>query len=156
MKNILLVLAAIIVLGGGYMLLKGNAPAEMPKEDTTSAESSMKEPGATGPSGETEDSKEDTVMEKGEVKEFTVEGTPFAFSETEIKVKQGDTVKITFVNKQGMHDWVVDEFSARTKQLQAGSSETISFVADKAGTFEYYCSVGNHRQQGMKGSLIVE
>ena len=57
-----------------------------------------------------------------------------------------------------MHDWVIDEFSARAKQIQAGETDTVEFVANKKGTFEYYCSVGNgfHRQQGMVGKLIVE
>lgn len=33
---------------------------------------------------------------------------------------------------------------------------SVTFVADETGTFEYYCSVGNHRGQGMIGKLIVE
>ena len=80
----------------------------------------------------------------------------FAFSMNEIKVQQGDTVKIVFQNNDGFHDWVVDEFNARTKQINAGATDTVEFVADKAGTFEYYCSVGKHRELGMKGNLIVE
>lgn len=91
-----------------------------------------------------------------QVKTFNVDGDNFSFSLKEIKVKKGDTVKIVFNNKIGFHDWVVDEFNARTKQIQAGQSETIEFVADKTGTFEYYCSVGQHRANGMKGNLIVE
>ncbi|MEY4731380.1 MAG: hypothetical protein RL681_326, partial [Candidatus Parcubacteria bacterium] len=46
-------------------------------------------------------------------------------------------------------------FNAATKVLTDGQSETIEFVANKAGTFEYYCSVGSHRQMGMKGTLTV-
>jgi nitrite reductase (NO-forming) len=83
-------------------------------------------------------------------------GKNFGFSETEIRVKKGDTVEIQFTNEAGFHDWVLDEFNAKTKQLKAGESETVTFVADKAGTFEYYCSVGSHRQMGMVGTLIVE
>ena len=90
------------------------------------------------------------------VKEFNVDGSNFKFSVAEMKVNKGDTVKVTFNNVEGMHDWVVDEFNARTKQIQAGESETITFVADQTGTFEYYCSVGKHRQMGMVGNLIVE
>lgn len=75
----------------------------------------------------------------------------------ELRVKQGDTVRIEFVNEEGFHDFVVDEFAgAKTAQLQAGNSETIEFVADEKGTFEYYCSVGQHRANGMFGKLIVE
>jgi nitrite reductase (NO-forming) len=71
-------------------------------------------------------------------------------------VKKGDTVKIVLTNANGMHDWIVDEFNAKTKVLQGTASDTIQFVASKTGTFEYYCGVGNHRQMGMVGKLIVE
>lgn len=91
-----------------------------------------------------------------DVKEVIVEGSPFKFLPAEIKVKKGQTVKIVFKNIAGMHDFVVDEFKARTKVIKANETDTIQFVADKAGTFEYYCSVGNHRSMGMKGNLIVE
>lgn len=89
------------------------------------------------------------------VKSFTVTGKPFSFTPSTMTVNKGDTVKITFVNEAGTHDWVIDEFNARTKVLQGGQTETIEFVADKSGSFEYYCSVGTHRQMGMKGTLIV-
>ena len=90
------------------------------------------------------------------VKEFEVSGNNFAFSPTEIVVNQGDTVRINFTNSGGFHDLVIDEFNARTKQLADGAKETIEFVADKTGTFEYYCSVGKHREMGMVGNLIVK
>jgi len=87
---------------------------------------------------------------------FTVTGSNFKFDLTEIKVKQGDKVRVTFVNQSGTHDWKLDEFSAKTKILSSGQSETVEFVANKKGTFEYYCSIGEHRVMGMKGNLIVE
>lgn len=90
------------------------------------------------------------------VKEFTVEGDNFTFSLAEIKVNEGDTVRIKLVNKEGFHDLVLDEFNVATQKLQVNQEETIEFVANKKGTFEYYCSVGTHRQMGMKGNLIVE
>lgn len=89
------------------------------------------------------------------VKSFTVEGKNYSFSPATMTVKKGDRVRIIFNNTGGLHDWVLDEFNAKTKQLAAGASETIEFVADKAGTFEYYCSVGQHRAMGMKGTLTV-
>lgn len=92
----------------------------------------------------------------GSVKTFTVDGSNFKFVPNQIKVKKGDTVKIIFKNTGGFHDLKIDEFNVGTKQLQDGAQETVQFVADKAGTFEYYCSVGQHRQMGMKGTLIVE
>ncbi|HLC90805.1 MAG TPA: cupredoxin domain-containing protein [Candidatus Nanoarchaeia archaeon] len=73
-----------------------------------------------------------------------------------LRVKQGDTVKIEFSSEEGLHDWVIDEFSAATKKVNPGTLTSVEFVADKKGTFEYYCSVGSHRNMGMKGNLVVE
>lgn len=96
------------------------------------------------------------AMQKGETKTFTVSGKSFSFTPNEIRVNKGDTVKITFKNTGGFHDFTLDEFQVKTPQIQSGQTEDIEFVADKVGTYEFYCSVGNHRAQGMKGSLIVE
>ena len=91
-----------------------------------------------------------------QVKEFIVNGSNFAFSPSTITVNKGDRVRIVFKNQGGMHDWKLDEFGAKTKVINGGESETIEFVADKAGSFEYYCSIGTHRQMGMKGVFIVK
>ncbi len=74
----------------------------------------------------------------------------------EIKVKKGDTVRINFSSTDGFHDWVVDEFVASTERVNTGDTSSVIFVADQSGIFEYYCGVGNHRQLGMVGNLIVE
>ncbi|MEK6855351.1 MAG: cupredoxin domain-containing protein [Nanoarchaeota archaeon] len=74
----------------------------------------------------------------------------------DIKIKQEDKVRIEFTSSEGFHDWVVDEFNARTEKINAGGSSSVEFVADKKGTFEYYCSVGQHKAKGMKGNLIIE
>lgn len=83
-------------------------------------------------------------------------GTNFAFSEKEIRVKEGQTVKVVFTSAQGFHDWVVNEFNAATEKVRDGGVTEVTFVADKKGEYEYYCSVGAHRQMGMVGKLIVE
>lgn len=89
------------------------------------------------------------------VKEFTINGGSYYFSPKTLSVNKGDTVKINFVNAGGMHDFVLDEFNAKTPVIQSGQTATVTFVADKSGTFQYYCSVGTHRQMGMVGTLTV-
>ena len=90
------------------------------------------------------------------IKTFTVIGKSFSFTPSTITVNKGDTVKIVFQNTEGNHNWVIDEFNAHTKVISAGQTDTIQFVADKTGTFQYYCSVGAHRQLGMVGTLTVK
>lgn len=87
---------------------------------------------------------------------FDITGYSFAFSQDKITVKQGDKVTINFSSTQGFHDWVVDEFNARTKQVNPGENTSVTFVANKTGEYEFYCSVGSHRALGMVGKLIVE
>jgi plastocyanin len=101
-------------------------------------------------------SKTALVSTTGVTKEFTVTASSYAFDVKEMKVNKGDLVRIKFINTEASHDWVIDEFNARTNRIGAGQSETVEFVPDKTGTFEYYCSVTLHRQFGMKGNLIVE
>jgi len=91
----------------------------------------------------------------GPVKEFTVDGTNFAFSPKTITVNKGDIVKITFRDDDGRHNLIVNGYNVATDVL-SGGEQTIQFFADKTGQFEYYCSVGEHRDLGMTGTLIVQ
>lgn len=105
---------------------------------------------------------QESAMENGEsmmeeVTEITVDGSEFKFEPSTIIVAEGSKVRLTFRNVGQMtHDWRLDEFSAATDILSPGGEQTIEFVADTAGEFEYYCSVNTHRQMGMVGTLVVE
>jgi plastocyanin len=88
--------------------------------------------------------------------EFVVSASNFEFDQKVITVNKGDEVKITLKNTEGKHDLMLDEFNVKTSELEADESETVTFIADKAGEFEYYCSVGEHRKMGMVGKLIVK
>ena len=89
------------------------------------------------------------------IKEIHVTNEGFVFTPAEIVVKKGDIIRLTFTNGGGLHDWVLDEFNAATKKISGGRADTIEFVADTAGAFEFYCSVGNHRAMGMWGKFTV-
>jgi len=96
-----------------------------------------------------------------EVKTFIVTEENFKFfidgvENPEIKVQKGDRIHIEFESTSGFHDWVIDEFDAATQKVSEGETTSVDFIATETGTFEYYCSVGNHRAQGMKGNFIVE
>jgi plastocyanin len=87
---------------------------------------------------------------------FTVHGGMFYFVPNVIKVKKGDTVKIVYVNDGGHHDFNLDEFGFKIAASDGGTTSTQQFVADKVGSFEYFCSIGSHRKFGQKGTLVVE
>ena len=92
----------------------------------------------------------------GNIKSGVVKAENFKFVPDQMAVNQGDTVTITFTNTQGLHDFTIDEFKVKSKTLEAGETEEITFVADKKGTFEFYCSIGQHRAMGMVGTITVQ
>ena len=91
-----------------------------------------------------------------EIREIEIDGSNFAFAPKEVRVPYGSQVKIVFKNTGGTHDLVIDEFAVRTKIIQGDATDSVTFTADKKGSFQYYCSVGSHRAMGMWGTLIVE
>ncbi len=90
------------------------------------------------------------------VHESTVVGSNFKFVPSSLTVKQGEKVRLTFQNSGGMHDLRIDELGVATKKIGSGATDVVEFTPDKKGTFEFYCSVGDHRAMGMKGTITVQ
>ncbi len=78
---------------------------------------------------------------------------PAEWSQTEITAAPGDTIQV--VNGGFLpHDFTVDELSISQDLTQEPVQVTIP--ADAAlGTYEFYCSVPGHREQGMVGTLTI-
>ncbi len=111
--------------------------------------------------GGQEEAEAEELGEPDVVLDLTAEGREFYIAgeseeNPDLTVSQGDVVQVNLEITGGNHDWVVDEFDAATEIMGQGGTDTIVFVADQSGEFEYYCSVGSHRAQGMYGTLIVQ
>ena len=145
-------IVVLVVAGGGVLLLRNTNP----KSQIPSSNEIGGQPDLQVPVTEEAVAPEVKVETTGKTVEVAVEGSQFKFLPATIKAKKGDTVVVMFKSMGGMHDFMIDEFEVATNQIGDGEEEEMEFVADKIGTFEYYCSVGNHRAQGMKGKLIVE
>ncbi len=72
-----------------------------------------------------------------------------------IQVNQGDIVELNFEVTDGVHDFAIDALGVGTDILNEGQTQTIVFEASEVGEFEYYCSVGSHRDEGMFGAFEV-
>jgi nitrite reductase (NO-forming) len=75
----------------------------------------------------------------------------------ELRVAEGKVVQITLVNGDGaLHDITVPDFGAKSDQVSGkGAATTIVFRVNKAGDFEYFCSLPGHKAAGMVGKLVV-
>lgn len=113
------------------------------------------------------------VMEKGESKEgesnqeasefvmaendkVQLNASNFTFKVNEIRAKVGDKLTVMVTVDSGTHDFVIDELDISTGVIPVGETKIVSIPTDKPGTYEYYCSIGKHRELGMKGVLIIE
>jgi len=169
-KGIFVGLAVLILAIGGY-LLYGSLNSSIEKGGDIGAYNEFIENSGEdnfegvnpndGPEGPEVSVDGAAPTDPDEVKTFIVTGENFKFfidgvENPEIKVQKGDRVRIEFESTTGFHDWVIDEFDAATQKVSEGETTFVDFIATETGTFEYYCSVGNHRAQGMKGNFIVE
>jgi len=98
------------------------------------------------------------------------------FSPSRLVFKEGQTVKLRFVNQGEMdHEFVMDEERAilehkklmekhpdmehddpNTIRLAPGARGEIIWTFDKAGTFTFACLMPGHYEAGMHGSLEVD
>ena len=90
------------------------------------------------------------------VKSFEITAKNWEFSPSTITVNQGDTVKLTISSVDVKHGFALPDYNVSVN-LFPGSSETVEFVADKVGTFNFYCSVFcGDGHSNMQGQLIVQ
>lgn len=158
-KNALIVIVVIIIaIVLGYAAMGRTTPSAQQQATTTDGMEGMDHSATSSASATSSNSTNPvaTSTQAGAVKVFNITSDNFKFSASEIRVKQGDRVRIVLNNVEGFHDWKIDEFNAATRKIQGAGTDSVEFIASKKGTFEYYCSVGQHRQMGMRGNLIVE
>ncbi len=159
MKKIyIVIIVLVLVLIGVWLVLDNSTKVEAPTGDVFTVEEPVSVSNTMPEFGASPNVVEKVVVDeekKFEVKEFTVSGQNFSFTPSSLTVKKGDKVRILFKSTQGFHDFVIDEYGVATKQLKSPGEEVLEFIADKSGTFEYYCSVGEHRALGMVGKLVV-
>lgn len=144
------VLAVLLVIWGILLIFKNNNQPTNNKISETEITPTevIKEPSPT----------EDTSITKivdvinGEI---SIEAGSFYFKPNIIRVKKGETVKLTLISVSMVHDFNIDELEIKIPLTKSGNSSTVEFTADKVGEYEFYCSVGSHRALGQIGKLIV-
>lgn len=110
--------------------------------------------GETIPTGVTENTENNQTPR---VKEVTVIGNDYSFNPPNIPVKAGEPVRITFKNEgEEMHNLMINGLNKKTNTIGSGQVDVLEFTAPSNGIYEFICSVGNHRTQGMIGKIIVE
>ena len=91
----------------------------------------------------------------GEFKEFAITAKTWEFQPSTITVKKGDSVKLTITSTDVQHGFALTDFNVNAP-LQPGQATVVEFVADKVGSFNFFCSVFcGSGHGGMRGTLVV-
>ena len=75
----------------------------------------------------------------------------------DLEVRKGNVVEIILVNGDGIiHDLAIPELGVATERIsQKEMNSSLSFLAETAGIYTYYCTVPGHREAGMEGIIII-
>jgi cytochrome c oxidase subunit 2 len=90
------------------------------------------------------------------VHEIQVTLRKYEFTPGTLRVRKGEQVKLVMTAADHDHGFKLDDFNINQK-IPKGTTVVVEFTADKAGTFQFHCSIVcglGHR--GMKGTLVVE
>ncbi len=146
------VIVLLLIAGGTYFFVKGSpVSAPQPSPETAIEQASSSGTAVMNSSMPSSDS-----GSMSETKEVIISSSNFKYTPSLINVNKGDKVKITLKNNGGMHDLFIDGYNIQTKIIESGQEDSIEFTADKAGTFDFWCTVGKHKAMGMVGRLVVQ
>jgi len=104
-------------------------------------------------SGET-----NSAASPGGAKEVSVSATEFSFDPGTIQIDQPGTYTFTLTNDGSIQHALEIEgqgVEEETENVDPGSSGQVTVTFSKTGTYEFYCPVDGHRDQGMEGALTV-
>jgi heme/copper-type cytochrome/quinol oxidase subunit 2 len=71
---------------------------------------------------------------------FHIEAHQFAYAPGELKVNRGDTVTLQLVSTDVVHGLYIDGYDLAV-EADPGQTSTITFVADRPGSFRFRCNV---------------
>jgi plastocyanin len=154
MKKVAIGVAAVLVVVLLLVLLgddTAQAPTAESNPNTTQTDTQA------GPDQQTTPETDDVVNDQN-VREIAITMSNYAFSVSEITASPGETITINLSNSGGTHDLVIDELDVASAVIVSGQTTSVTFTVPESAagqTLSYYCSIGNHRQQGMEGLLVI-
>jgi plastocyanin len=114
------------------------------------------------------------------IQSFAVTAKEFGFAPAQLTVTAGQPVELTFQNTGAVeHDWSVREIDLAGNPTATGETGSghmgdmhdapklhvaagpaaqgkLTFTPSKAGTYEFFCTVAEHKEASMVGTLTVK
>ena len=98
----------------------------------------------------------ETVVVSSDVKQFGMVAKQWEFQPDTIRVTEGETVRLSIESIDVTHGFAIPDFGV-SERLVPGTTTEVEFVADKAGTYTFFCTVQcGAGHPNMRGKLVVE
>ena len=92
------------------------------------------------------------VINEDDAREIIIDAKRFEYSPDVVRIKEGEKIKLSVNNLDGEHGFSIPELD-----LEVHDEEGVIFVANKKGTFDFYCHhYCGSGHSNMKGVLIIE
>jgi cytochrome c oxidase subunit 2 len=140
---IVLLSAVLVVAAGLLRAARPSSPAAMPSSNNPPSSSLTAAPAR----GQQEIPPERHTVE--------VVAKRYQFTPARIEVHVNDLVRIVFSTEDIPHSFTIDDYRI-AKRAAPGQAVTFDFLANKAGTFVFYCNLTTEEGcKKMRGELVV-
>ena len=96
------------------------------------------------------------IYDTTQLDEFRIIAKSSTYDPNELRAKKGDLVRIRIGSVDVRYDFKIPGYNIAI-DLNPNEEQLVEFVADKVGTFDFYCSVYcGSKINNMRGQLIVE
>lgn len=163
MRHTIIFLSMLVFLGVGctstpVQNVMSVVPPPQPEAEVP-AVSSPASPASDSVSADSSATSQSTVLDAqaaAEPMKVTIVARKWSFLPATFKVKKGDRVQLQITSIDVRHGFELPEYGI-SGTLEPGKAFTTEFVADKVGTFSFFCNVfcgAGHSI--MRGTMIVE
>ncbi len=91
-----------------------------------------------------------------EPRKITVVAKKYEFTPSQIELKAGEPVEITFTSEDTKHGFVCPELNLKDITYEKDKPATITFTPEKPGTYPFKCShLCGFGHRKMKGAFVV-
>jgi len=94
------------------------------------------------------------------VQKIQISENEFSLDPSMVTLEQAGTYEFEVTNDgQVTHALEIEEggggAEAETGDIAAGETKTLRFTFSAEGSYEMYCPIGNHKDEGMRGTIVV-
>lgn len=79
----------------------------------------------------------------------------YRFNPNTLFFQAGKPITIVLTSIDGSHSFAINALNLRSEEAGKGRSVAVEFTVAEPGKYEFYCAHGDHKGEGMTGTLEI-